>query len=192
MAKIIVGLGNPGIEYHRSKHNIGRDVLEMLSFFKELRWQDKYRGTYASYDLGGERFHFINPMTYMNLSGQSVQPLAGFFKVPPEDILVLHDELDLPFGTIAFKSGGGLAGHNGLKSVAEHLGTKDFKRLRLGIGRPVNGSVSSWVLSGFPPKENEYVEDYFKGVAKAIELYMESGFDKAASRYSKKAIVSLD
>ncbi len=192
MIRLIASLGNPGIEYHNTKHNIGWDVLEYLSFAGDLRWTDKYKGLYANYEGFEEKLHLIKPMTFMNLSGESIRPLSQFFKIPPEEILVIHDELDLPFGSIAFKNGGGLAGHNGLKSIAAQLGTQNFKRLRLGIGRPDRGSVSSWVLSGYPPQQKMLIDDYLQGAAKAIEVCLKQGFEKAASQYSKKKIVTSE
>ena len=190
MSRLIAALGNPGSEYDGTRHNIGWDILNYLSFENNIRWQDKYKGVFGPFDHEkGGRIYFLKPMTFMNLSGESVQPAANFFKIPPEDILVLHDELDLPFGTIAFKSGGGLAGHNGLKSIAEKLGTKNFKRMRLGIGRPQKGNVTSWVLSKYDTEQREWFGNYMQEAAKALELYCRSGFDRASSKYSKKTLI---
>ncbi len=117
MDRLVIGLGNPGVKYHHSRHNIGWDVFEELSFSNQLKWNEKFKGLYTVYNNGAEKIYFLKPQTFMNLSGESVQPLMAFFKIPIENILVIHDELDLPFGTIAFKKGGGLAGHNGLTSI---------------------------------------------------------------------------
>lgn len=189
MDRLIVGLGNPGSKYAYSRHNIGWDTFEELSFYNELKWTEKFKGLYAVYNNGGEKIYFLKPQTYMNLSGESVQPLMAFFKIPMENILVIHDELDLPFGTIAFKKGGGLAGHNGLKSIAATLGTQDFKRVRVGIGRPQHGDVSNWVLSGYTGEDKDFFRPFLKGTAQALEDYIKLGFDKAATTYSKKKIV---
>lgn len=189
MDRLIVGLGNPGSKYAYTRHNIGWDSFEELSFYNELKWNDKFKGQYAVYNNGGEKIYFLKPQTYMNLSGESVQPLMAFFKIPMENILVIHDELDLPFGTIAFKKGGGLAGHNGLKSIAATLGTQDFKRVRVGIGRPQHGDVSNWVLSGYTGEDKDFFRPFLKGTAQALEDYIKLGFDKAATTYSKKKIV---
>ncbi|MFA6237164.1 MAG: aminoacyl-tRNA hydrolase [Bacteriovorax sp.] len=189
MDRLIVGLGNPGSKYHNSRHNIGWDLFEGLSFFKDLKWNDKFKGQYAVHNCDSGKIYFLKPQTYMNLSGESVQPLINFFKIDVENILVVHDELDLPFGTIAFKKGGGLAGHNGLKSITEKLGTQDFKRLRVGIGRPVHGDVSNWVLSGYEGEDKLFFRAYLEGAATALEQYINMGFDKAATNYSKKKIV---
>jgi PTH1 family peptidyl-tRNA hydrolase len=192
MDRLIIGLGNYGSKYHHTRHNIGWDVFEELSFANDLRWQDKFKGQYAvlqNEQTNNNKIYFLKPQTYMNLSGESVQPLMAFFKINIENILVLHDEIDLPFGTIAFKKGGGLAGHNGLKSITASLGSQEFKRVRIGIGRPVHGDVSNWVLSGYEGEDKDFFRPYLSGCAKAIEEYIKLGFDKTATTYSKKKIV---
>jgi len=189
MDRLIVGLGNPGSKYHYTRHNIGWDVFEELSFAGSLKWQDKFKGHYAVLQNGSDKIYFLKPQTFMNLSGESVQPLMNFFKITLENILVVHDELDLPFGTLAFKNGGGLAGHNGLKSISSVLGSQDFKRVRLGIGRPVHGDVSNWVLSGYTGDDKDFFRPFLKGAAVALEEYIANGFEKAATTYSKKKIV---
>lgn len=189
MDRLIIGLGNPGSKYHHTRHNIGWDVFEELSFERELNWNDKFKGQYSVYNFKGDKVYFLKPQTFMNLSGESVQPLMNFFKITVENILVVHDELDLPFGTIAFKKGGGLAGHNGLKSITALLGTQDFKRVRVGIGRPVHGDVSNWVLSGYTGEDKDFFRGYLKETAKALEEYINVGFDKAATTYSKKKVI---
>ncbi len=189
MDRLIVGLGNPGAKYHNSRHNIGWDVFEELNFFKDLKWNDKFKGQFAVHQNGTDKIYLLKPQTFMNLSGESVQPLMNFYKIDFENILVVHDELDLPFGTIAFKKGGGLAGHNGLKSIAAHLATQEFKRVRMGIGRPVHGDVSNWVLSGYTGEDKDFFKPYLQGAALALEDYIKLGFEKAATQYSKKKIV---
>lgn len=189
MDRLIVGLGNPGSKYHYTRHNIGWDVFEELSFANDLKWTDKFKGQYAVLNHNGDKIYFLKPQTFMNLSGESVQPLMSFFKITFENILVIHDELDLPFGTIAFKKGGGLAGHNGLKSIAAHLGTQEFKRVRVGIGRPVHGDVANWVLSTYTGEDKDFFRGYLKETAKALEDYIKVGFDKAATQYSKKKVI---
>ncbi|MCK5883293.1 MAG: aminoacyl-tRNA hydrolase [Bacteriovoracaceae bacterium] len=189
MTKLIVGLGNPGIEYELTKHNIGWLALDQLSFCNRLAWKEKFKGEFATYSNDGEQIVFLRPQTFMNLSGESVASAAKFFKVELQDILVIHDELDLPYGTLSFKNGGGLAGHNGLKSIAKIMGGNGFLRLRMGIGRPVHGNVSSWVLSGFHGDEDIVLPSYLKGGADAIESFIAIGFGKAAGKFSKKSYV---
>lgn len=189
MIKLVVGLGNPGSEYERTRHNIAWQLFDKLSFQDRLFWKEKYKGLMSDFSIEGEKVVFLKPQTYMNLSGESVQPCAAFFKIKPEEILVVHDELDLPYGTVAFKTGGGLAGHNGLKSINQMLGTNNFKRLRLGIGRPSHGNVSSYVLSSYGTDEAAVFETYMEKAATAIESCFKNGFEKAANRYSKKKLV---
>ena len=189
MTKLIVGLGNPGSEYRNTRHNIAWETFEKFSFFGELRWLQKNKGLCAIKEIEGEKVIFLMPQTFMNLSGESVAPFVNFYKIPLEDILVVHDELDLDFGTVAFKDGGGLAGHNGLKSIAQCLGNQAFKRFRLGIGRPVHGSVSNWVLSGYHGEDKEFIGNYLEESAKGIETFIEKGFQSAARSYSKKKLI---
>ncbi|MBC7538270.1 MAG: aminoacyl-tRNA hydrolase [Bacteriovorax sp.] len=189
MDLLIVGLGNPGSKYHHTRHNIGWDVFEELSFSSDLKWSEKFKGQYAVYNNGADKIYFLKPQTFMNLSGESVQPMIAFFKIDIENVLVVHDEIDLPFGIIAFKKGGGLAGHNGLKSITEKLGSQEFKRVRMGIGRPIHGDVSNWVLSGYTGEDKDFFVPFLKGAALAIEEYIKLGFDKTAMTYTKKKIV---
>lgn len=188
MAKLIIGLGNPGIQYANTRHNIGWDVLAKLEFSSKLVWKEKFKGLYSYIDLE-ERIYFLMPQTYMNLSGESAIPMMNFFKIPQEDILVVHDEIDFSFGTIGFKDGGGLAGHNGLKSIAGILGNQNFKRLRLGVGRPEHGTVADWVLGKYGADDAIVLDTYLEKSAKAIELYIKSGFLIANQRYNKKNLI---
>lgn len=189
MARLIVGLGNPGKKYDLTRHNIGWDTIDKMSLVDGVNWTEKFKGLYATTNVVGEKVYFLKPQTFMNLSGESVVPMMQFFKIEVDEVLVVHDELDLEYGTIAFKDGGGLAGHNGLKSIAAQLGNQNFKRLRLGIGRPQRGSVSSWVLSGYDKDDGAVLSTYLEGAAQAIELFAKEGFAKAAREYSKKKIV---
>lgn len=189
MTKLIVGLGNPGSQYENTRHNIGWDVLDKLDILDNATWKEKFKGIYTQIETETERVYFLKPQTYMNLSGESVIPFMNFFKIAKEDILILHDELDLNFGVIAYKDGGGLAGHNGLKSIAAILGAQDFKRLRMGIGRPVHGSVSDWVLGKYHGDDAIVIEDYLVKASKAINTYLKSGFSIALQRYNKKNLL---
>ena len=185
MDKLIVGLGNPGKKYEKNRHNIGMILLDSIC----SSWQEKFKGFYAQETQGSSKVFYLKPQTFMNLSGESVQPMAAFFKVDPKNILVVHDELDLPFGTLALKKGGGLAGHNGLKSIAAQLGTQDFLRLRIGIGRPVHGDVSNWVLSDFSKDESVTLQKILTEGALALKTFLDKGFDAAASSYSRKNVL---
>jgi PTH1 family peptidyl-tRNA hydrolase len=161
--QLAVFLGNTGRGYVRNRHNAGRMLAESLPFFNSLSWQKKYKGLYAS--CNGS--HFLMPETYMNLSGESVFAAAAFFKIKIEDIIIVHDELELPLGCISLKFSGGLGGHNGLRSIKKCFSSADFWRLRIGIGRPDSrkpgeggpaGSgegIIDWVLSDFSNTEND-------------------------------------
>ncbi len=155
--QLIVGLGNPGAQYANTRHNAGAEFVEQLAARQLVTLQPdkKYHGLYAKTLIDGAAVHLLIPTTFMNLSGQSISSLANFFKIPPESILVAHDELDLPPGVARFKKGGGHGGHNGLRDTISRLGNnKNFYRLRLGIGHPGHSSqVSGFVLTKAPASE---------------------------------------
>jgi PTH1 family peptidyl-tRNA hydrolase len=170
MIRLAAFLGNPGAEYARNRHNAGRLLVPKLPFYRELSWTKKFKGLYAFREFSGEvplKVHLLQPETYMNLSGESVFAAAAFYKIGPEEIIVVHDELELPPGTVSLKKGGGLGGHNGLRSMKQCFGTSDFWRLRIGVGRPAGrkpgeggrpvkgardggpGDIADWLLSDF-------------------------------------------
>ena len=164
MISLIAFLGNVGREYERTRHNAAWIAADHLSICRGISWQHKFRGLYGRFPAaasGGQAVHALKPETYMNLSGESVGDAAQFFKIPPEEILIVHDELELPPAALSLKWSGGLGGHNGLRSVKETLGTADFWRLRIGIGRPGGKKSSStehpdsanYVLSPFSQEE---------------------------------------
>ena len=191
MIKLVAFLGNPGTEYELTRHNVAWLVLDYLCDQESISLNKKYKGEYSPINIGGEPRHLIRPLTFMNLSGESVQKISQFYKIRPEEILVVHDELDLPFGQIQFKKGGGVAGHNGLKSIRQcHGNNQDFLRLRIGIDRPVHGNVSSYVLSKFSANEMDHLEDLVEISYKAISEALKNGFEKSSSLYSKKNILN--
>ncbi|HWL87931.1 MAG TPA: aminoacyl-tRNA hydrolase, partial [Polyangiaceae bacterium] len=151
---LVVGLGNPGKKYEENRHNVGfiaADEIHRQGSFPE--WREKFSAFYAK----GDHNALLKPQTFMNLSGDSVQPCAAFLKIEPSSIVIVHDELDLPFGDVRLKFGGGHAGHNGLRSIIQRLGTPDFARVRVGIGRPpatFRGDVADFVLTNFDPVEH--------------------------------------
>ena len=184
--KLIAALGNPGKKYESTRHNIAWIFLEYLSFFQQLKWKRKFHGSYARL----EEVVLLKPETFMNMSGSSIRVCMDFFKIDVNDLLVIHDELDLPFGVIAFKYGGGTAGHNGLESIIEHMGSEKFSRLRLGIGRPTTPlSITDFVLSRFLKEEYCVLETYLKEAAKAMEFYMDYGREKASEKFNKKKLI---
>lgn len=155
---MVVGLGNPGPDYANTRHNAGALFVEALAreTGQTLRPEKKYHGLYARIQLHGLDLHLLNPSTYMNRSGLSIKALADFFKIQPQQILVAHDELDLPPGTAKLKKGGGHGGHNGLRDTIAHLGTNEFQRLRIGIGHPGDSrQVTGYVLGRLGKRETE-------------------------------------
>ncbi len=180
---LVVGLGNPGKEYVAHRHNVGFMAIDALA--DEVRadpFREKFSGVYAKAEIAGQPAILLKPMTYMNESGRSVQPAMAFFKVAPSSLIVLHDELDLPFGTVRLKVGGGHAGHNGLRSLISHCGTGNFGRVRLGIGRPpagYRGEVADYVLSGFDAVERAGLPDCLKQAVQSVLEVAARGFDAA-------------
>lgn len=164
MIKLIVGLGNPGSQYEKTRHNAGFLFLDKLAFDLRIGWSmsSQFQGEVAAATVDGRRLLLLKPMTFMNRSGWSVGNVARFYKIELQNILVVHDELDLPGGVVRLKRDGGHAGHNGLKDIISHLGGKDFFRLRVGIGRPVLGaSVADYVLSAFAKQELALVDQLY-------------------------------
>ncbi|MFT7583255.1 MAG: PTH1 family peptidyl-tRNA hydrolase [Myxococcota bacterium] len=149
-------------------------VVDQLARWTGDGFRDKFKAHHAKGRLGNDDLHLLKPMTYMNVSGPSVGAAASFFKLPMERTIVIHDELDLPFGTLRLKVGGGHAGHNGLRSIFQHFG-RDFIRLRCGIGRPQHGDVSNWVLSDFSADERISLDGMIEDAAKAIEDVLRDG-----------------
>ncbi|MBU0552470.1 aminoacyl-tRNA hydrolase [Myxococcota bacterium] len=173
---LIVGLGNPGPRYAGHRHNVGFRVVERLAEEARLSLsKQKFKGVYTTGQIARRDVALLQPQTFMNLSGQSVSAARGFFNVELEDILVIHDELDLPFGAVRLKVGGGHAGHNGLRSLVKELGSRDFVRLRVGIGRPAHGDVADYVLSDFSAEERPWLPELIERAAKAVALSLVQG-----------------
>jgi peptidyl-tRNA hydrolase, PTH1 family len=182
---LVAGLGNPGREYERTRHNAGWMVVDELARRHGGSWRSKFSGSLAEVRLGDLRLALLKPETYMNDSGRSVAAAVHFFKVAPEQVLVVHDDVDLEAGRLQARAGGGLAGHNGLRSLAQHLGSQDFLRLRIGVGRPGRGDprpVADWVLSPFAPEED--AEALIARAADAVETIAQDGLEAAQQRYN--------
>lgn len=181
---VLVGLGNPGKEYEGHRHNVGFQSLDYLA--------DQYRISYKKHPQSNslvskyENLHFIKPQTFMNLSGHSVSQYCQFIKnISIENIIVIHDELDISFGKIQLKKGGGLAGHNGLKSIAQQLGKSDFLRIRIGIGRPIhNQSVSDYVLNNFTSTESKQLNQIYQRVYESTQSIIQKGILKAMNEFN--------
>jgi PTH1 family peptidyl-tRNA hydrolase len=183
---LVAGLGNPGREYADTRHNVGFMVADELARRHGASFRSKFSGEVADLRLDG-RVALLKPQTFMNESGRSVGAAVRFFKVPPEALLVVHDEVDLEPGRLQARLGGGLAGHNGLRSVAQHLRTGDFLRLRVGVGRPERGDrrpVADFVLSPFAPDLD--VESLVARAADAVELVATEGLEAAKQRFNER------
>ncbi len=184
---LVVGLGNPGREHARNRHNAGWMVVDELVRRHGGSWRSKFSGQMAEVRAGGERLALLKPETYMNDSGRSVGPAAAFFKLEPSEVLVVHDEGDFDLGRLELKVGGGLAGHNGLRSIAQQLGTQDFLRLRIGVGRPERGDprpLADWVLGDFQPHEN--AEDIVALAADAVEMLLAEGVERTQIQVNRR------
>lgn len=180
--KLIVGLGNPGAEYEKTRHNAGAWFVEALAqkANTNLSTNKKFHGLYSSATIEGQECHLLIPTTFMNLSGQAVQAVTNFYKISPEQILVAHDEIDLPVGDIRLKFDGGHGGHNGLRDIISHLSTNKFYRLRIGVGHPGNSKlVHDYVLH--PPKksEKELIDDAIQNAEGIIPKMLNGEFQKA-------------
>ena len=182
---LVVGLGNPGREYATHKHNVGHMVVDELARRHGASWRSKFSGRLAELRIDGHRVALLKPETFMNESGRSVAAAQSFFKLEPDAILVVHDEVDLDLGRLQARFGGGLAGHNGLRSVASHLKTPDFLRLRVGVGRPGRGDprpVADYVLSDFD--ETTDVPELVGRAADAVETLDAEGLERAQARFN--------
>ncbi|MDR0586221.1 MAG: aminoacyl-tRNA hydrolase [Treponema sp.] len=233
MIRLAAFLGNPGAEYERNRHNAGR--LLARKFYGELPWTKKFKGLYAFKEIsGGEvavdlvpappfppslpfsraqpdppaprKIHLLQPETYMNLSGESVFAAAAFYKIKPEEIIVVHDELELPPGTVSLKKGGGLGGHNGLRSMKRCFGTADFWRLRIGVGRPAGrkpgeggrpvkgareggpGDIAAWVLSDFSAAEQPALDAALDAAAAVLLMAFRAGPEPLLPEWGKKNV----
>jgi len=179
---LIVGLGNPGPNYKQTRHNIGFMVIDEL-----IKRHNAQKLSSSSFQ--GDLFKFTNhfllkPLTFMNLSGDSIVAVKKFYKL--EEVLVIHDDLDLPFGTLRFKYAGGHGGHNGLRSTDERI-SKDYARIRMGIGKPEHkGEVASYVLSDFNPKEQEHLETWISHACDAVEFFLTNSLEDTSSKYTIK------
>jgi peptidyl-tRNA hydrolase, PTH1 family len=182
---LVAGLGNPGREYERTRHNAGWMVMDELARRHGGSFRSKFSGQLSEARVDDLKLALLKPETYMNVSGQSIGAAGKFFKVDPADVLIVHDDVDLEPGRLQAKFGGGLAGHNGLRSIAQALGTNDFLRLRIGVGRPGRGdrrSVADYVLGGFEPEVD--IDELIGRSADAVETMARDGLEEAQRRYN--------
>lgn len=194
MIELVAFLGNYGREYEQTRHNTAWLFQESLPYSSKFSWSSKYKSDFFSVDYelfvnwlseakgstvtapasAPKKLHFMKPLTYMNLSGDAIGEAARFFKIPPENILIVHDEIELPLGTVSLKWSGGLGGHNGLRSAKAVLGTADFWRLRFGVGKPANGNVADYVLGAFSADERIILSQVFAQASPLLEKILTS------------------
>ncbi|MBT3272936.1 MAG: aminoacyl-tRNA hydrolase [Spirochaetales bacterium] len=185
MITTVFFLGNPGREYRDTRHNLAWLLLAQLPEASELSWQRRHKGESALCRLGSSTIFLHKPLTFMNKSGESISEVAGFFKTQADQILIVHDEVELQCGEIGLKFGGGLSGHNGLRSASQHLGTKDFYRLRIGIGRPSRGDVSSFVLGKITEPEKVVIHAVFDAAGNLLREVCTQEPEELLQRYRR-------
>lgn len=182
--KFIVGLGNPGNQYAETRHNVGFRFLDLLAQSEGLRFSDapRFRAQTVTWHHNGEKIQLIKPQTFMNNSGESIGALARYYQIEPENIIVVYDDLDLPSGKIRLKRGGGHAGHNGLRSLNNHLENNQYIRIRIGIDRPSHGDVSAWVLGKTSHDESMIEKQVFDVLLNEVTTILQGDTDRAANR----------
>ena len=197
---VVVGLGNPGTRYAGTRHNAGAEAVELLADrLGADGWQSKLKCRYRKGAIGTESVLIVIPEKYMNLSGEAVQPFMAYFKVPVENLIVVHDEIDIPAGKVRLKVGGSSGGHNGLVSVTEQLGTGQYLRVRIGVGRPDRGpaesgeqpgrpdiDISDWVLGRPSPDERKVIDAGIDAGASAVKMLITDGLQKAQREFNRK------
>ncbi|NJK34687.1 MAG: aminoacyl-tRNA hydrolase [Oscillatoriales cyanobacterium SM2_2_1] len=198
MIALVVGLGNPGGEYERTRHNVGFMVADRLCQRVSSPWrlEKKFQGWAAEGILAGQRLRILKPNTYMNASGMAVRSLCDWYRVPPDQTLVLYDDLDLPFGRLRLRLSGSAGGHNGMKSIISHLGTQNFPRLRVGIGRGTflrstgdgRDAVVGHVLGGFAPEEQKLLSEVLDLAEEMVLGAIAQGIEKTMSLYNNREV----
>ena len=185
---LIVGLGNPGREYARTRHNAGFLLVESLAEKWRAHWNEegKFSSQGAKAEKAGRKLFLCKPQTYMNLSGEAVGKMAEFYKISPKQILVLVDDADLPFGEIRLRKSGSSGGHHGLENIQHHLGTQEFPRLRIGIGRTDSNvrEITNYVLGQFSAAENELLQKIISRASEQVESWLDEGIEKAMSKFN--------
>ncbi|NJN32832.1 MAG: aminoacyl-tRNA hydrolase [Synechococcales cyanobacterium RM1_1_8] len=197
--QLIVGLGNPGAKYTNTRHNIGFDAVDALGkrWLVSLGEHKKFKGEFGEAmvpRLGSNKLRLLKPQTYMNLSGQSIRAVVDWYKIPPEAVLLVYDDMDLPLGRLRLRLSGSAGGHNGVKSAIAHLGTQNIPRLRIGIGAPRlpggdRDATVSHVLGKFSPNEQKLVDEVLLLTTEAIELGLRQSLEKAMSLYNNREAV---
>ena len=184
---LIVGLGNPGDKYENTRHNVGFRALDELAETAGIPVQKlKYKALTNTCTIGGCKVLLMKPVTYMNLSGEAVRQAADFYKVPPERIIVLSDDVSLPVGKLRIRKNGSAGGHNGLKNIIQHLGTDQFPRVKIGVGEKPHPEydMADWVLAKVPPEDKQVIDEMVKKAAKAAAYYIKEGPDRAMGQFN--------
>lgn len=186
--RIIIGLGNPTEKYQATRHNIGWDAITRISDDYRIPLnQKKHKAICGMGYIEGEKVILAQPITYMNLSGESVRELVDFYKVPTEDIIVIYDDINLDVGQLRIRKKGSAGGHNGIKSIINHLGTEDFPRIRIGVGeKPKDWDLADYVLSRFKDEEEIAIREALKDTSDACRIIITDGIDAAMNKYNKK------
>ncbi|QIZ72566.1 aminoacyl-tRNA hydrolase [Oxynema aestuarii] len=194
--QLIVGLGNPEPKYEQTRHNVGFMAVDLLARSWQISCAEhrKFNGVFGEgFGPNRDKIRLLKPLTYMNRSGQSIRAVTDWYKLPPSSVLVVYDDMDLPVGRVRLRLSGSAGGHNGMKSTISHLGTQNFPRLRIGIGKPRSAATDSdtvsHVLGKFAPRENELISEVLYLVRDAIELSLKEGVEKAMSLYNGRSIV---
>ena len=184
---LVVGLGNPGDKYENTRHNVGFLTVDELAERARVPVQRlKHRALTNTVELGGARVLLMKPVTYMNLSGEAVGEAARFYKIPPERVLVISDDVSLPIGRLRIRKGGSAGGHNGLKSIIQHLGTDQFPRLRVGVGQKPHPDydLADWVLGKFQGEDKKAMDAAIQRAADGVECLLKEGLDRAMNRFN--------
>ena len=183
---LIAGLGNPTREYEKTRHNVGFDTIDVLAGRINTDVAErKFKGLYGKGMLGGEKVILLKPQTFMNLSGESVRAAADFYKIPPDHIIVIYDDISLDVGHLRIRTKGSAGGHNGIKNIIAHLGTQEFPRIKIGVGgKPPRMDLADYVLSRFPAEERKIMETAFRDAAEAAGVLIAEGPDAAMNRFN--------
>ena len=183
---IIAGLGNPTREYEKTRHNVGFEVIDVLADMLGTTVEEKkFKGCYGRGIIGGEKVLLLKPQTFMNLSGESIRAASDFYKVDPEHIIIIYDDISLDVGQLRIRKKGSAGGHNGIKNIIAHLGTQEFPRVKVGVGdKPKKMDLADYVLSRFSKEDRAAMEDAFKEAAKAVEVMITEGMDIAMNQFN--------
>ena len=183
---IIAGLGNPTREYEKTRHNVGFEVIDVLADMLGTTVEEKkFKGCYGRGIIGGEKVLLLKPQTFMNLSGESIRAASDFYKVDPEHIIIIYDDISLDVGQLRIRKKGSAGGHNGIKNIIAHLGTQEFPRIKVGVGdKPKKMDLADYVLSRFSKEDRAAMEDAFKEAAKAAEVMITEGMDIAMNQFN--------